>query len=68
MLSHKTLGHTTDDLVIAIGYPVKRISEIPHSYQTAVHLLSYLKIDPKIKILSYLDYEKSLAITDNLLI
>ena len=61
LLSHKTLGHTTDDLVIAIGYPVKRISEIPHSYQTAVHLLSYLKIDPKIKILSYLDYEKKLG-------
>ncbi|WP_206859196.1 response regulator [Candidatus Enterococcus mangumiae] len=61
LLSHKTLSHTTDDLVIAIGHPVQRISEIARSYETAVQLLSYLTVDPNLKILSYLDYEKKLT-------
>lgn len=59
---HHNLSTHTASLVVAIGHPVNRVSEIANSYETSVHLLNYLTINPKLKILSYHNYQSKLEV------
>lgn len=54
------LNSDDSNLVVAIGNPVERISEIQKSYETAKSLLDYSLVQTKQPILHYQDFDQKL--------
>ena len=54
------LNSDESNLVVAIGNPVERISEIQKSYETAKSLLDYSLVQTKQPILHYQDFDQKL--------
>lgn len=55
---YSELNTGESNLVVAIGHPVERISEIENSYETAKQLLEYSVIKTKQNVLHYQDFNE----------
>lgn len=55
------LNEDDSNLVVAVGNPVERISEIQKSYETAKSLLDYSLVQTKQPILHYQDFDQQLT-------